>query len=62
MAYGLVTEPFLFIVGRLYGQVQFGRYVFAVGLFEALASFCRLGLRDNLFRLNGQTLPLFQTT
>lgn len=42
--------PFLFIVGRIYGESEFGRYVFAVGLFEALAALCRLGLKDNLFR------------
>jgi len=46
----LSRVPFLFIIGRIYGQAQFGRYVFAVGVFEALAAFCRLGLRDNLFR------------
>jgi O-antigen/teichoic acid export membrane protein len=42
--------PFLFIVGRIYGASEFGRYVFAVALFEAIAAFCRLGLKDTLFR------------
>ncbi|HEY3695287.1 lipopolysaccharide biosynthesis protein [Phenylobacterium sp.] len=46
----LSRVPFLLIVGRIYGESQYGRYVFALGLFEALAAFCRLGLKDNLFR------------
>ena len=46
----LSRVPFLLIIGHIYGEAQFGRYVFAVGLFEALAAFCRLGLKDNLFR------------
>jgi O-antigen/teichoic acid export membrane protein len=46
----LSRVPFLFIVARLYGEAAFGRYVFAVGVFEALAAAARLGLRDTLFR------------
>jgi O-antigen/teichoic acid export membrane protein len=46
----LARVPFLFIVGRIYGRGEFGRYVFAVGLLEAFAALCRLGLKDNLFR------------
>jgi len=46
----LSRVPFLFIVGRMYGDAAFGRLVFAVGLFEAAAAFARLGVRDTLFR------------
>lgn len=50
----LARLPFLVIVGRIYGTEAFGRYVFAIALFEALAAFCRLGLKDNLFRFLAQ--------
>ena len=46
----LSRVPFLFIIGRIYGETAFGRLVFAVGLFEAAAAFARLGVRDTLFR------------
>ncbi|MEO6338612.1 MAG: oligosaccharide flippase family protein, partial [Caulobacteraceae bacterium] len=46
----LSRVPFLFIIGRIYGETAFGRLVFAVGVFEAAAAFARLGVRDNLFR------------
>lgn len=50
----LARLPFLIIVGRIYGTEAFGRSVFAIGVFEALAAFCRLGLKDNLFRFLAQ--------
>lgn len=46
----LSRVPLLILIGRLYGEAAFGRYVFAVGVFEALAAFARLGLKDTLFR------------
>ena len=46
----LSRVPFLFIIGRIYGEAAFGRLVFAVGVFEAAAAFARLGVKDTLFR------------
>ena len=51
----LSRVPFLFIIGRIYGETAFGRLVFAVGLFEAAAAFARLGVRDTLFRFLAET-------
>lgn len=51
----LSRVPLLLIIGRLYGTTAFGRYVFAVGVFEAVAAFARLGLKDTLFRFMAES-------